>query len=156
MPCFTVNKDFTILIVEDGENDGLLLKRALKREDITNPIQVVHDGQQAIDYLCGKEPYSDRQQYPFPKAIFCDIKMPHLGGFDVLQWLRNNPDCSVMPLIILSASKLDEDIKRAYQMGANAYLAKPHDIQELQQMVKTAFEFWAGCEIPRVGGKCCC
>lgn len=149
-----MNKDFTILIVEDSENDILLLKRALKKEDITNPIQVVHDGQLAINYLCGKEPYTDRLQYPFPKVIFCDIKMPRMNGFDVLEWLRKNPDCSVVPLIILSASKLDEDVKRAYQMGANAYLAKPNTIQELQQMVKTAFEFWGWCEIPHIGGKC--
>ena len=149
-----MKQDFTILIVEDSEDDVFLLKKALQRENITNPVQVVRDGQQAIDYLCGKEPYSDRQQYPFPKAIFCDLKLPHLNGFDVLQWLRAHPDCSVIPFIIMSASKEDVDIKRAYQMGANAYLYKPNDLLELQKMVKTAFEFWAWCETPHVAGNC--
>ena len=143
----------TILIVEDDPNDALILKKALAREGIKHTIQVVPGGQEAINYLQGQGQYSDRSQFPFPSVIFTDLKMPRISGFDVLHWLRTHPECSVIPVIILSASKLDEDIKRAYQMGANAYLVKPTQIRDLQQMVKTAFDFWALCEKPQAPGQ---
>ncbi|HWF18142.1 MAG TPA: response regulator [Verrucomicrobiae bacterium] len=143
----------TVLIIEDTPDDVFILKMALQREGIINPVQVVTGGQEAIDYLCAKEPYNDRSKFPFPKVLFTDLKMPRIGGFDVLQWLRDHPDCSVIPVIVLSASRLDEDVKRAYEMGANAYLVKPNNLEDLQRMVKTAFEFWQWCEVPQVAGK---
>lgn len=149
-----MDENILILIIEDDENDVLILKHALTRAGINNPVQVVNDGQQAIDYLRGEGEYCDRIRFPFPKVIFTDLKMPRMGGFDVLHWLRTHPECSVIPVIILSASKQDQDIKRAYEMGANAYLVKPAKIEDLQEMVKTAFNFWAWCEIPHVAGNC--
>lgn len=77
-----------------------------------------------------------------------------MSGFEILQWLRNHPDCSVIPVMIFTASRQDEDIKRAYQMGANAYFVKPGTIGELQEMVKAAYNFWAWCEKPHVPEKC--
>jgi CheY-like chemotaxis protein len=144
----------TILIVEDDENDVLILKSALKRAGVEQAIQVVGNGREAIDYLCANGPYADRTKFPFPKAIFTDLKMPVMGGFEVLEWLRKHPECSVVPVIILSASKLDADVKHAYQMGANAYLVKPGSIKDLEQMVKTAFDFWRWCQVPIVPQKC--
>lgn len=149
-----VNSDFTILIVEDLSNDVILLKMALRRAGVHNPVQVVNDGQQAIEYLCGSAIYADRTKFPFPRLIFSDLKMPRMGGFEILAWLKKHPECSVIPLIFLTASSLDEDIKRAYQMGANAYLVKPTKIEDLQEMVKTAFQFWTWCAIPSVTGNC--
>jgi CheY-like chemotaxis protein len=149
-----VDANLLILIIEDDPNDVIILKHALTRAGINNPVKVVQDGKEAIDYMRGEGKYRDRFQYPFPKVIFSDLKMPRMGGFDVLHWLRTHPECSVIPVIILSASKQDEDIKRAYQMGANAYLVKPSQIEDLQEMVKTAFKFWAWCEIPHVTGNC--
>lgn len=149
-----MDRNLTILIIEDDPNDVILLKRALTREDINNPIQVVHDGQEALDYLQGEGKYADRAKFPFPSVVFTDLKMPRMSGFDVLQWLRNHPECAVIPVIILTASRLEEDIKKAYQMGANAYLVKPSQIGELQEMVKTAYNFWSWCEKPRMGGNC--
>ena len=149
-----MERNLTILIIEDDHNDVLLLKSALKRENINNPIQVVHDGQEGIDYLQGEGKFHDRDKYPFPSVIFTDLKMPRLSGFDVLTWLKSHPDCFVLPVIVLSASKLDEDIKKAYQMGANAYMVKPSQIEELQEMIKTAYKFWAYCEKPRMPVKC--
>lgn len=149
-----MDRDLTILIIEDDPNDVLLLKKALSRAGIKDPIQVVTDGGQAIRYLQGDDEYGDRLQFPFPSVIFTDLKMPRMSGFDVLQWLRTHPECSVIPLIILTASRMDEDVRRAYQMGANAYLVKPSSIEELQEMVRTAYEFWSWCEKPNVGGRC--
>jgi CheY-like chemotaxis protein len=149
-----MNRNLTILIIEDDPNDVVLLKRALSRENINNPVQVVHDGKEALHYLQGEGKYHDRTEFPFPSVIFTDLKMPRMSGFDVLDWLKKHPECSVIPLIILSASKMEADVRKAYQMGANAYLVKPGSIGELQEMVKTAYNFWALCEKPPMSGKC--
>jgi len=149
-----VNRELTILIIEDEANDVLLLKLALARSGIKNPIQIVTDGEEAIGYLRGAGKYHDRSRFPFPSIIFTDLKMPRMGGIEVLQWLRSHPECSVIPVIVLTASRLDADIRRAYEMGANAYLVKPTDIADLQEMVRTAYEFWAWCEKPMIPGNC--
>jgi CheY-like chemotaxis protein len=152
--CLHMDRNLTVLIVEDDLNDELLLRKALTREGINNPIHVVNDGTEAIQYLQGEGQYFDRLQFPFPSVIFTDLKMAHMDGFDILRWLRAHPECSVMPLIILTASKMDADIKKAYQLGANAYLVKPTKLEDLQAMVRAAYEFWAWCEKPHVGVKC--
>ncbi|MDB6111582.1 MAG: CheY-like response regulator receiver domain protein [Pedosphaera sp.] len=121
-----VDRKLTVLMVEDNTDDVLLLKKALTRQGANNPVQVVNDGAEGIRYLQAEGRYADRLKFPFPSVIFCDLKMPQMDGFDVLHWLRTHPECSVVPLIILSAFKEDADIKKAYQMGANAYLVKPH------------------------------
>ena len=144
-----MDRNLTILIIEDDPNDALLLQKALAREGIKNPLQFVQDGAQAISYLQGEEEYADRHRFPFPSVIFTDLKMPRSGGFDVLSWLKQNSECGVIPVIVLSASKLEGDVRKAYQMGANAYMAKPARLPELQKMVKTAYEFWACCEKPQ-------
>src|ERR1041385_2145111 len=102
-----MNRNLPILVIEDNEDDVFLLKRALAGEGINNPVQVVNDGLEAINYLEGKGKYHDRIQFPFPSVIFSDLKMPRMNGFDVLQWLRTHPDCSVIPIIILSTSRED-------------------------------------------------
>jgi CheY-like chemotaxis protein len=145
----------TVLIIDDDANDVLLLKKALTRAGVQDVVQVVTDGFQAIQYLAGEGVYGNREQFPFPNVVFTDLKMPRMNGFEVLHWLRKHPDCSVIPVMVLSASKLDEDIKRAYQLGANAYLAKPSSMKELVEVVKTAYSFWAHCEKPQVSALKC-
>src|SRR5258708_39753770 len=103
-----MDDDFTILLAEDDENDVWFVKRALNWADIHNPVQVVHDGQEAIDYLQGRNAYADRERYPLPKLALLDIKMPGKGGFDVLKWLRNDADEGLrrLPVVIMSSSGL--------------------------------------------------
>ena len=149
-----VDPSLTILIIEDNENDIFILKSALRRAGINDPIQVVRDGEEAIHYLQGTNGFEDRSTHPFPKVIFTDIKMPRMSGFEVLHWLRSHPDCAVIPVIMLTASKMNEDVKKAYQMGANAYLVKPTSIDDLTEMVKTAYDFWRWCEKPVIPGNC--
>ncbi len=143
----------TILIAEDDPDDADLLQMALVRAGINNPLQFVPNGEKAIDYLRGAGAYGDRDRFPFPGVVFCDLQMPEHDGFAVLAWLKNHPDCSVIPFIILSGSDRDEEVKRAYEMGANAYLVKPSRLQDLLEMVKTTFHFWAWCAIPPVPGR---
>src|ERR1700679_3895436 len=98
-----LNPQTVILLVEDDPNDVFLMQRALKRAEITNPLQVATDGQQAIDYLSGTGKFSDRTQYPLPDLIFLDLKLPYKSGFDVLEWIRSQPALASTSVIILTS-----------------------------------------------------
>ncbi|MDB6122764.1 MAG: response regulator receiver protein [Pedosphaera sp.] len=143
-----------VLVVEDDPNDALLLKIALQKNGLDGNIHFVSDGQEAMDYLSGIPPYDDRQKHPFPSLIYTDLKMPRQDGFEVLKWLNDRPDCSVIPIIVLSASAEDRDIKKAYQLGANAYLVKPSTINQLTEMLHTCMRFWGICQKPAGPAKC--
>jgi CheY-like chemotaxis protein len=143
-----------ILIVEDNENDALLLKRALQRNRVTNPIHVAPDGVEALKYLRGEPPYEDRQAYPFPSVIYTDLKMPRMDGFEVLNYLKNHPDCAVIPVIVMTASNQDRDIKQAYELGANSYIVKPNTLEELIEIVRLCIGYWKICSKPQVPTKC--
>jgi len=120
-----MNRNLTVLIAEDNENDALLLQRAFRNIGLQNPLQIVPDGEQAIRYLQAEGKFADRQQFPFPTVLFLDIKMPRMSGFDVLEWVRGHPDWRIIPTMIFSSSSHPGDVARAYQSGANAYLVKP-------------------------------
>ena len=139
-----MDEDFIILLAEDEPNDALLIERALLRADIHNPVMVVRDGQEAIDYLEGIGPFADREQFPLPTLALLDIKMPKKNGLEVLEWVRHNGSggLKLMPVIIMSSSSIQEDIDRAYQLGVNAYLVKPTAFDKLVETLITTTEFW--------------
>ena len=147
-------RSFTILIVEDDPNDVMLMRRAIQKAEVTHPIQFVPDGVQAILYLRGAEKYGDRGAYPFPHFVITDLKMPLAGGFEILEWLRDHQDCSVIPVVVFSSSKQDSDIKRAYGLGANAYLVKPPNPQDMTAVMRKLFDFWSMCEKPTLEQNC--
>lgn len=134
--------NFTILLVEDDPNDVLLLERAFKKNNITNPIRVVTDGEQAISYLSGVGKYADRTLFPSPKIIVMDIKMPRKSGLEVLEWIKENPRYQVIPTLVMSSSSQEKDIQMAYELGANTYLVKPSTFEELQSMIKAVYDYW--------------
>ncbi|MBA4149333.1 MAG: response regulator [Verrucomicrobia bacterium] len=142
--------NFPILIAEDDPNDALFLQRAMQRAGVNNPIRIVEDGEEAIAYLEGREPYSDRQKYPFPSFVWLDIKMPKKNGFDVLGWMRGHPKCSIIPCIVWSSSREERDVRVAYRLGANCFFRKPTRTEDLEKVVKQIFEFWATAERPDV------
>jgi CheY-like chemotaxis protein len=150
----TIPSQEPILIAEDNLDDVFLLKRALRRNGAESNVYLVGDGQEAIDYLRGEPPFDDRFKYPFPEVIYTDLKMPRMGGLEVIKWLKGHPDCGVIPIIVLSASQQDEDIRQAYQLGANAYLVKPTTLDELTEMVRVTMEFWKMCHKPQTPAKC--
>src|ERR1041385_4027104 len=115
-------KNFTVLLVEDDLNDIFLVKRAFKMAHLENPLQVVTDGEEAIHYLSGDGKYEDRDSHPLPKLIVMDIKMPRASGFDVLEWIKHDPVLRRIPVIIVSSSDRSQDVDRAYELGANAYM----------------------------------
>jgi CheY-like chemotaxis protein len=143
-----MNPDLRILIGEDDENDVVLLQRALLRGGITNPTHICRDGQEVINYLKGDPPYTDRDQFPFPRMLILDLKMPLLTGLDVLRWIRGHPECSVIPTLVLTTSAHERDVTDAYQVGANAYMVKPGSFDELVSLLKVMGEFWGRCQLP--------
>ena len=131
----------TILQVDDDPNDVYLLQHAMKKVGVANPVQVVSDGQQAIDYLQGAGKFCDREKFPFPYLVLMDLKLPHIMGLDVLRWIRTQPRTPLM-VIMLTASAEEADIAEAYRLGANAFLTKPSEASKLEDMVRAIKAFW--------------
>lgn len=102
----------------------------------------VADGVEAISYFEGQGAYADRRRFPLPDLFLLDLKMPRKDGFDVLDWLNRHPAYKSIVVIVLSSSKQDQDVSRAYKLGANSYLAKPNDSVGLTHMTQSLIDFW--------------
>jgi CheY-like chemotaxis protein len=136
-------KGFSVLLVEDDLNDIFLVKRAFKLAQIRDPLHVVTDGQEAINYLRGEGKYADRKAHPLPKLIVMDIKMPRKSGFEVLEWVKGNGvPIRRIPVVIVSASDYPADINRAYELGVNAYMIKPMDFRDVEHLFATITQYW--------------
>jgi CheY-like chemotaxis protein len=137
------NRDFTVLLVEDDLNDIFLVKRAFKMAQIRNPLQVVTDGLEAMQYLQGEGKYADREHYPLPRLIVMDIKMPRKSGFEVLEWVKTQQGrLRRIPIVIVSSSDNPTDINRAYELGANAYMVKPVDFRAVEHLFQSITHYW--------------
>ncbi|KAB8330397.1 response regulator [Scytonema tolypothrichoides VB-61278] len=132
----------TILLIEDNPKDVLLMQRALRKANIANPLQVVNDGDAAVLYLSGVEPYNDRCRYPLPVLILLDLKLPRRSGAEVLMWLRQQGELKRLPVVVLTASKEYADINHIYDLGVNAYIVKPVAFNNLVEIVKTLNLHW--------------
>jgi CheY-like chemotaxis protein len=146
-----MNGGYPILLVEDSPDDVLLIERVFNRADFNHPLRTVTDGEKAIEYLKGLEEYSDRAAYPYPGLVILDLKMPGLGGFDVIRWMRGHPQAKLVPIIVISGSSEPADVNRAYELGANAFMVKPANHRALEQLLSTIGEFWLASEGPRPG-----
>src|SRR5882724_10619772 len=134
---------FTVLLVEDDLNDIFLVKRAFKMAHLPEPLQVVTDGQEAINYLKGEGKYTDRQGYPLPKLIVMDIKMPRRTRFEVLEWVKGDRrPLRRIPIVIVSSSDNPADINRAYELGANAYMVKPVSFKAVEHLFNAITQYW--------------
>ena len=131
-----------ILLVEDDSNDVLLLQRAFRKAGLRDAVQVVRDGEQAIHYLSGQGAYSDRQRYPLPFLVLLDLKMPRTDGFEVLHWARGEPDLKRLLIVVLTSSHLQSDVDRAYELGANSYLVKPVELNEMVNLIQRFEAYW--------------
>jgi len=132
----------TILLVEDSPLDVMFLQRAFRELGVKHRLVTVSDGAEAKDYLEGRGPYADRQEFPLPKLILLDLGLPHVNGFEVLQWLRSHETLRHLIVIVLSGSVFSPDIKRSYALGANSFLVKPAGIKELCSTIKSLLDFW--------------
>jgi CheY-like chemotaxis protein len=132
----------TVLLVEDEPNDIFFMKLAFEEVGILNPLQVVNNGKDAMNYLGGEGEYADREKFPMPCIVLLDLNLPWVMGLDVLKWVREQSGMKTLVVIILSSSQLAPDIERAYQLGANAYLVKPSTPPELRELVAGVKQFW--------------
>jgi CheY-like chemotaxis protein len=131
-----------VLVAEDDENDRFLMKWAFQEAAVENPLYIVEDGQEAIEYLAGTGKYSDRIKYPLPFLVVLDLKMPRKTGLDVLRWLRLIPLLRCLPVMVFSSSAHPADVEAAYDGGANAFVVKPAGTQKRVELVKTLRDFW--------------
>jgi CheY-like chemotaxis protein len=132
----------SVLYVEDNANDFELLKRASRKCGTPFTLRHAEDGDQAIAYLNGAGAYADREEYPFPDLVLLDLRMPRLDGFEVLQWIRTNPETMTLPVVVLAGSSFRADIRRALELGANSYAAKPAKFEELQVLIDQIADVW--------------
>lgn len=131
-----------VLLVEDEAADIFIMQRAWKKAEFENPLQIVKDGQQAVDYISGKGEFADREKYPLPCLMLLDIKLPYLSGLEVVKWLRSYQPHASLPAVFLTSSASDMDIEQAYRLGGNAYLVKPPTPEKLVQMLQDLKAFW--------------
>ncbi len=137
---------FTILIVDDDPNDVFLFKRAFQENKIPNPLRILSDGAEAI--ACLEEASAQRagESNPYPGLIILDLKMPRKTGLEVLMWLKDHPECYVIPTIIFTSSSQLIDVKLSYAHGANSFIVKPAALPELKAVVKTIYDYWNLCQ----------
>jgi len=133
----------TFLLVDDDKNDELFVRQAFQSANECR-LEVVYDGQEAIDYLLGKDKYSDCVTHPLPHVILLDLKMPRVNGFEFLEWLhKDSPgDLRLTPVVVMSSSDHPRDVKLAYSLGANSYLDKPIKWSAFQERMKALNIFW--------------
>jgi CheY-like chemotaxis protein len=135
-------KAHLILLAEDDDNDAFFVERAFKHVQIANPLYRVKDGEEAIAYLRGDGEHADRELFPVPNLLLLDLKMPRKNGFEVIAWLRQQPGLRRLPVIVLTSSREDPDVNRAYELGANTYLVKPVKFEGLVEMMKALNLYW--------------
>jgi len=131
-----------ILLAEDREDDILLIRKAFQVANISNPVFVVRDGDEAISYLLGTGKYSNRAEFPLPDLLLLDLKMPGLDGFEVLRWLKVQPSLKSLRVVVLTSSDAIRDVNRAYALGANSFFVKPLDFENTVAMADVLTKYW--------------
>ncbi len=129
-------------MAEDDPTDAYFFQRAFRRAGLPVALHFVRDGQEVLDYLQGEGQFADRAAHPLPQLLLLDLNMPRLDGFAVLEWLRHQSGFTGLQVVIFSASDEPRYINRAYGLGANWYLVKPHSMEELTDMVTRFKKFW--------------
>ena len=128
-----------VLNVDDSEDDIVMLHAACQSAKVSFRLHAVDGAENALLYLTGAEPYSDRACFPLPDLLLLDLKMPGKTGFDLLEWLRAQPDLGLrqLPAIVFTSSMHEEDLARAFALGADAYVVKPSDFDDMRQLVRS-------------------
>jgi CheY-like chemotaxis protein len=131
-----------ILVADDNDDDIELLRRSFAKAGFAKQFIAVSGGQAVIHYLKGEGVYADREQFPLPRLVLLDFKMQGITGAEVLQWIRQRPEFKGMPVIVFTGSNYEEDVNRAYDLGANSYLIKPQTLDDLLVAVRQIGDFW--------------
>jgi len=131
-----------ILLIEDNPDDEALALRAFGKNAVTNPVIVVRDGVEAIDYLFGADAEGLSGRNPMPVVILLDLKLPRIDGLEVLRRIRADESTALLPVVVLTTSSEPRDIQQAYQLGANSYIRKPVDYQDFMKSVNAILHYW--------------
>lgn len=125
-----------VLLIEDNRDDVFLMERAVKKSCLPWKLYIVTDGQQALDFFAGVGQFAHRHQFPLPKLVFLDLKLPYASGFEVLKAMQSDPEHKKIPIVILTSSPEERDQQRALELGAKAYLIKPPDMEILRKIAE--------------------
>lgn len=134
--------DRIILLVEDNPDDEALTLRAFKKSNIPTRVVVAHDGVEALDYLFATGPHAERDESENPSLVLLDLKLPKIDGLEVLQRIRNDERTQLLPVVILTSSKEDQDLRKVYSLGANSYIRKPVDFDKFMSAVLQLGLYW--------------
>jgi CheY-like chemotaxis protein len=134
--------DKVILLVEDNADDEALTLRALKKNNIGNEVIVARDGAEALDYLFGTSAYTGRDMTVMPAITLLDLKLPKVDGLEVLKRLRDDDRTKLLPVVILTSSKEEQDLINGYRLGANSYIRKPVDFAQFVEAVRQLGLYW--------------
>jgi len=136
------NKEIEILLVEDNINDAELTIRALKKNNLTNKIIHLKDGAEALDYIFGTGAYAGRNTAQKPRVILLDLKMPKVNGIEVLRALKADAHTKSIPVVVLTSSNEDPDVKTCYELGVNSYIVKPVGFESFTKAVSELGLYW--------------
>ena len=135
-------KESLILLIEDNPDDVTLTLRALKKNHIANEVVVAADGEEALDWLFATGRHAGRDARQLPAIVLLDLKIPKIDGLEVLRRLRKDPRTSLVPVVVLTTSREQEDLIKSYQNGANSYVRKPVDFNAFTDSVKQLGVYW--------------
>ncbi|HZU45462.1 MAG TPA: response regulator [Terriglobales bacterium] len=135
-------KQVDILLVEDNKDDVELTLHALRKENLANNIQVVVDGEEALDFIFGRGPFSDRTLADGPRLVLLDLKLPKVDGLEVLRQVKADPRTKSIPIVILTSSKEERDLVEGYNLGTNSYIQKPVDFDQFRETVNRVGLYW--------------
>lgn len=138
--------------MEDDRDDVFIFKRALLSANVGNPVVVVSNGQEVVDYLTHQGKYADEDKFPQPFVIFLDLKLPYLDGFEVLSWIRQQPSLQSIVVVVLTGSDESRDHQKAYTLGARSYLVKPPQPRDILQFMDSMASYWGHGEMPFIDG----
>jgi CheY-like chemotaxis protein len=131
-----------ILLAEDNMNEAELMIRAFRKLNLANSLLHVKDGVEALDFIFGRGAYAERKTKNNPKVILLDIKMPRVDGLEVLKLIRADPDTQLIPIVIMTSSKEEQDIINSYRLGANSFVVKPVDFNNFAKAVSELGLYW--------------
>lgn len=137
-----MDKAIEILIVEDNPSDAELTMRTLEKNNLSNNILWLKDGEQALDFLKGKGEYEGRNVKSKPKVIFLDLKLPKIDGFEVMQEIRSSENLKKIPVVMMTSSQQQKDRLKGYETGVNSYVVKPLDFQEFTEAINDVGYYW--------------
>ena len=140
--------DKVILLVEDNSDDEALTIRALRKNNIFNKLVIVRDGQEALDYLFGTGPYAGRETSELPQVVLLDLKLPKLGGLEVLKRMRSDARTQYQPVVILTTSNEDSDVIASYNLGANSFIRKPVEFERFIDAIRQLGLYWLVLNVP--------